>query len=558
MVTLHAPGLEVLRRSSAWPILKRFKLTAWLVALALMAVAAAAATAQNPNPLVTRQLLPSPGCGGASFFAIADFDASGHQDFVAMQVSPAPALRLSHDPVVSPGGGACVTTAIPTAPLSANIQPLLANLNGDAFPDLLVDLGPGGGIYDAMGNGIGGFVIPGTGPYPVQPPNANLASRIVRDFNHDGRDDVAIVNNSSLTLIEVHLNLPSGWTMSWSLSVPAAYYPINAGDFDGDGNDDLVWTDAVLQYVPSALRIAYGSGSGTFTPAPAPLFANTDFLSFDDVADLDGDGLQDLVVRRVDLGISPYNVPIIWGAAAPTAPTLTLVLVPYDQLDTVRAVDFDRDGTVDLVALATPFPNAFTRDIVLFRGLGGRQFSAPIVLATEPLYFFTNQRLHLLDVDGDQDVDLLLTTEGQSFGYQLLLFRNQTIRASGCPGTGGLAPSCSVGTATPGNQAFAIGLSSALPGSFAALGVSLAPVAVNGCGLAIDPSPWQLILPMGPVGILPTSASGSASMALPLPPPPALSGMTFHAQWAVLDPQGSFPALGLSLALSDARTIHVW
>lgn len=525
---------------------------------AILALAAGALSAQNANPLVTRSLLPSPGCGGAAYFAMADFDANGHQDFVAMQTSPVPALLLSHDPVVSPGGGACVVTPIPAAPPSPNIPPLVANLNGDAFPDLLVDLSYGGGLYDAIGNGLGGFTITGTGPYPSQPPNAYLTGRIVRDFNHDGRDDVAIVNQQSQ--IEVHLNLPSGWTLSWSLQAATIFWPINAGDFDGDGNDDLVWTDAPSLPPIAALnsvRIAYGSGAGTFTPAQAPLFSNTEFQSFDDVADLDGDGMEDLVIRRLDYGIAPYNVPIVWAAVSPVAPALTYVPTPYDQIDTVRAVDFDRDGTVDLVAVATPFPNNFTRDIVFFRGLGGRQFSAPIVLATEPLYFFTAAKLHLMDADGDQDTDLILTTQGANFGFQMLLFRNETIRAPGCAGTGGLVPSCSVGIATPGNQAFAVGLSSALPGSLAALGVSLAPAAVSGCGLAIEVSPSQLILPMGSVGVMPTSASGDASMALPLPPPPALSGMTFYAQWGVLDPQGSFSALGLALALSDSRTIQV-
>jgi FG-GAP-like repeat len=522
----------------------------WPALAATIALTAAGLAAQNP--MVTRSQLPTPACTGTARVVMADFDSSGQLDFVYTQISPTPALAMAHDPVTSPGGGTCQLTPAPAAPLSTNVPPLLANLNGDAFPDVLIDLGVGAGILDAFGDGNGGFVIPGTGPYPLQPPVGSLTHRLARDFNHDGRHDVAAANGPH---VEVSLNLLSGWTLASSLSAPSTPFTIGAGDFDGDGNVDLFWAEGPAAAVTWNLRIAYGSGSGTFALAVAPLFVDSVIQLVEDVKDLDGDGKDDLLTRRTDLAFTGYDLPIVWGAAPPVAPMVTFISTTYETLDRPRAIDFDADGILDIVVEASPLWPATARDLLLYRGLGGRQFSAPIVLGTEPQVLGATTNLYFADVDGDQDVDILRTGVS-SIGYQLLLYRNETIRAPGCAGTGGLVPSCSIGLATPGNPAFAIGLSSALPNSFAALGVSLAPVAVSGCGLAIDVS--QLILPMGSVGIMGTNASGAASMALPLPPPPALNGMAFHVQWGVLDPQGSLPATGLTFALSDARTVYVW
>jgi hypothetical protein len=431
---------------------------------------------------------------------------------------------------------------------------MLASLNGDAFPDVLVVLGYGDAVIDAYGDGMGGFVIAGTGPYPISA-MASVSPIMARDIDQDGRDDLVAAHG---TTVEVSLNLPTGWTLSWAHSAPLLQNSPGAGDFDGDGNDDLFWREALSLTGPIDLNIAYGLGNGTFAVPPVRLIPNSSFYGADVTADLDGDGKDDLVLRPQEFSNTPHQIPILWGSLPWQAPPLTLIPTSYDWLDSASVADFDRDGILDLMFQTNPLPPGANRHVVLFRGLGARQFSAPIVLWTEPVFPPIGTTRYVLDVDGDVDVDVLRSTSGQFYLTSLLLLRNETIRAPGCPGTGGVVPTCSVGLATPGNAAFAIGISQALPNSIAVLGVSLAPAAVTGCGLAIDLSPSQLILPTGPIGILATSAAGTATMTLPLPPPPALSGMAFYAQWGVLDAAGSLPASGLNFALSEGRTIYVW
>jgi hypothetical protein len=298
---------------------------------------------------------------------------------------------------------------------------------------------------------------------------------------------------------------------------------------------------------------------GTFTWLPAqPLLTGTDFETFDDVADLDGDGLQDLVIKKSEVLSLPYHQRIVWGAPAGITPLVTTIPTSYDYLVTPRVTDFDLDGVPDILLEGVPSYFTTPHDVLLFRGLGARQFSPAILLMTSaPQYSTATTRLAVSDVDGDHDADLVRMNNGV-FPATLVVLQNQTIYAAGCPGTGGVTPSASVGTATPGNAVFAIGVHSALANAPAALGVSLARVAVAGCGVAIDLGAANLILPAPPVGIGSTDASGSATLALPLPPAPALSGMAFYVQWGVLDPQGAMPAAGTNFALSAARTVFVW
>jgi FG-GAP-like repeat len=519
-------------------------------AIAIIVLGSASLGAQHP--LVTRIPLPPPTCASvnAQSLVVGDYDANGTPDFLYPLLSP-PRIGVYLDPATAAAGTPCHVTPLAWAPSTGSPQQLIkANLDGDAYPDLIVRVSGNTSVLEAFGDGSGGFAIPGTGPYPAGALAVYGLGLASADFNSDGRDDfVSFVSGG----YEVKLNLPSGWVTSWNQSGTSPAGVISSADFDGDGDLDLFWTEYIPPAYPQRnLRVARGNGDGTFVLDPVPLVANSNFLECDAVTDLDGDGIDDLLIRKTVNGFVSYDIPIVWGASSGPH-ELTFIGTPYTQFTRIAAVDFDRDGVVDLVSEATQNGNV-PHEIVVFRGLGSRQFAPPFVLSYEPVGYLGTAGCYVADVDGDQDLDVLRTTFGPPI--LLVLLRNESIRAPGCPGTGGLVPTSAIGVATPGNQSFAVAVSSALPDSIAVLGVSLAPVAVSGCGVAIDLA--QLVLPSGSVGILPTDSSGIAVMPLPLPPPPALHGLAFHVQWGVLDPQGSLPAGGYTFALSDARTVYVW
>ena len=111
------------------------------------------------------------------------------------------------------------------------------------------------------------------------------------DFNGDGIPDLAVSNVSSTT-VSILLGSNNGtFTVGNPLLVGAAPAWVAVGDFNRDGIVDI----AVAVPANSTLAIYLGNGDGTFTTSSAPLFTLPQPLSII-VADLNGDGLQDLAV----------------------------------------------------------------------------------------------------------------------------------------------------------------------------------------------------------------------------------------------------------------------
>jgi hypothetical protein len=168
-------------------------------------------------------------------------------------------------------------------------------------------------------------------------------------------------------------------------------------------------------------------------------------------------------------------------------------------------------------------------------------------------------RVFAADMDGDHDVDLVRSVYVLPNGpASFELLRNETRYASGCAGTGGIVPSLSTGVAHPGNSAFSIGLHGALHDRLSVLGLSLSRIPVSGCGIGIDASPSQLLLPLGSQGVTMTNGVGDASINLGIPASPAFSGLVVYAQWGVEDPNGALTLGSLTFATTAPHTILVW
>ena len=262
--------------------------------------------------------------------AVADFNGDGIRDIAVNVGTLEPLIMLGQ-------GGAkfSYTPATPPTTLNGTSQLLTGDFNGDGKADLL--FAAGNNVPDTVlyGNGDGTFSAVSLTGYTT----STLGVAGVADVNHDGLTDIVTTNDvllgqrndtfTTVTLpsgISVGLAVPAfgdfnndgkldmvlGGTTTMqillgngdgtfqvgrvlqteinggeSLNMPVAMV---TGDFDGDGNTDIV----ALMSSPSALEIWYGNGDGTFN-GPVVLQPSRLYTQMA-VADVNGDGKPDLIL----------------------------------------------------------------------------------------------------------------------------------------------------------------------------------------------------------------------------------------------------------------------
>lgn len=113
----------------------------------------------------------------------------------------------------------------------------------------------------------------------------------VGDFNADNRDDVAYIGAPDRLVVRYQPESPKAdWTEKWSVRLPGltpASWMISSGDLNSDRLDDVVILSKSVTYV------VYQGEKGQMLP-PEKLINTSGQLSLIQVADIDGDGRNDL------------------------------------------------------------------------------------------------------------------------------------------------------------------------------------------------------------------------------------------------------------------------
>jgi FG-GAP-like repeat len=189
----------------------------------------------------------------------------------------------------------------------------------------------------------------------------------------------------------------------FTISSPPAsvitYLGADAGDFDGDGDEDIAIAGAT-----SAVRVLRNDGTGAFTDVSAgvPPAQITGVVTNVLFVDVDGDGRDELL-------LSGYTANNLFGwSAAGVWVDRSASLGAGLGVHTFAAADLDTDGDVDLVAAAVLLGGS-TSSLLINNGAGAF-FRIPF-----PPTGFLSGGINTADIDGDGDPDLLFGGSGRLY-----------------------------------------------------------------------------------------------------------------------------------------------
>jgi hypothetical protein len=216
--------------------------------------------------------------------AVGDFTGDGRLDLAVANVGVISILLGNGDGTFQPAvkyyvGGWLTSVAV-------------GDFTGNGILDLAATDYGRNTVDVLLGNGDGTFQ-----PYIPYSVGWRPHAVVVGDFNGDGFADLAVANSAlygGTPSVSVLLGNGDG-TFRPQVTFATDQYPygLAAGDFTGSGVLDLVTANATD--VSEDVSVLLGNGDGTFGP-PMNYRTGTEFPDSVAVADVNGDGLPDLVV----------------------------------------------------------------------------------------------------------------------------------------------------------------------------------------------------------------------------------------------------------------------
>ncbi|GAB3712385.1 hypothetical protein GCM10027592_50790 [Spirosoma flavus] len=227
----------------------------------------------------------------------------------------------------------------------------VVDINGDTYPDAVMAMRDAGNVTVKLGNSIGGFsesqiyatTQGGSAPPMVATP----------DLTGDGKFDLVTPNGNGVNL-GVLLN--NGYGSFLSYNTVNSVNGIAVGDLNGDRRPDIAITSLYN------VRLLLANANNTYAPAiELPLSAN---LSDIGIMDVNGDGNNDLLVVKNNGTTTNGELLTMLGAGNGTFANPTSVAVGRDPARLFIA-DVNRDTRLDVLVL-----NSSNASTSVFLGTG--------------------------------------------------------------------------------------------------------------------------------------------------------------------------------------------
>lgn len=345
------------------------------------------------------------------YSTLADVDGDGKSEIL---VSNGNSLSFSAFRNVSTAGSITASSFSAKVDYTAASSPNsveYGDLDGDGKLDMVVTNATTGSISLYRNVSTVGAITSGSFAAKVDFTTGlnNPRISVIRDFDGDGKPDIAISNANTAQVIVFRNTTIAGPFTSGSLAIPitltAGGNPsgIASSDLDGDGKLDIV----VSNTTPNSISVFRNtSTSGTISFAAKVDFTTGTSPQNICIGDLDGDGKEDIAVANSGgASISIFRNTSTVGTITSGSFASKVDFTAGSNTLAVSAGDINGDGKLDLVA-ANNTPNTISifRNTATSGAITTGSFAAKVDFATGigPMY-----SVSIGDLDGDGKPDVV-------------------------------------------------------------------------------------------------------------------------------------------------------